>query len=58
MIHLLRPPRIGIFPGSFRLRRPHYVREMIPETCSMWDSLATVPISQTGSQRGRYTRNQ
>jgi hypothetical protein len=35
MIHLLRPP--------------HYVRERIPEICSTWDGLATVPMSQTGS---------
>ena len=49
MLRLLRPPRSGIFPRSFRLQSAHYARETIAEICSLRVALATAIISQTGS---------
>ena len=49
MMRLLRPPRIGNLPRSFRLHGVRHAREMIVEICSMWEALATAIITRTGS---------
>jgi hypothetical protein len=49
MMHLLRPPHIGIFLRSFHSHGTHHARETIAEIYSMGGALATAIISQTGS---------
>jgi len=49
MMRLLRAPHSGIFPRSFHLHKPHYARETIAESCSLWGALATAIIGRTGS---------
>jgi hypothetical protein len=51
MMRLLRLPHIGIFLRSFHSHSTHYARETIAGICSMWVTLATAIISQTGSLR-------
>jgi len=48
-VRLLRPARSGIFGRSFHLHSIDYARERIAQSCSLGASLATAPISQTGS---------
>jgi len=49
MMRLLRLPHIGIFLRSFHSHSTHYARETIAG--SMWVTLATAIMSQTGSLR-------
>ena len=43
MMRLLRPPQIGIFLRSFPLHSPHYARETIAESCSIWPAVTRAP---------------
>ena len=49
MDHLVRQPPSGILRRSFRFQGASYAREIIAETRSMRDALATVPMTRTGS---------
>jgi len=55
-VRLLRPARSGIFGRSFHLHSVDYARETIAQSCSLGASLATAPMSQTGSCRLHHRR--
>ena len=48
-VRRMRRTRSGIFGRSFHLHSIDYARETIAQSCSLGASLATAPISQTGS---------
>ena len=55
-VRRMRRTHSGIFGRSFHLHSVDYARETIAQSCSLGASLATAPMSQTGSCRLHHRR--